>query len=302
MRSLANHYGTGELGLSFELFPPKTTAGDAGLIKHVEHLLTFQPNFITCTYGAGGSTRHKTLEVVVRVKKQFHIPVASHLTCVGSTTDQLRAFLRDAQANNVDYIVALRGDPPQGETEFQPVENGLRYANELVTLIRAEYPHFGIAVGGYPETHQEAPSADVDLENLKRKVDSGADVVITQLFYDNRDFFDFRQRYDARGISVPLVPGILPVTSLSQIKRITSLCRARIPQPFLTDLNRYANDPQGQFQTGVDYAIEQVQELIDAEIPGLHFYVLNKSEATSAVLDVVLEERRTVDGRPKTDH
>ena len=298
LRPLASQYTTRELGLSFELFPPKTPAGDVALIKHVEQLMTFQPNFITCTYGAGGSTCDKTLEIVQRVKNQFHVPVASHLTCVNSTIDQLRQYLHQAQTNNVDYIVALRGDPPQGETEFRPVKNGLRHANELVALIRAEFPHFGIAVGGYPETHQEAPSAKMDLENLKRKVDSGADVVITQLFYDNRDFFDFRQRYQACGISVPLVPGILPVTNLSQITRITSLCGARLPQPFVAELNRYKNDPQGQFHTGVEHATAQVQELVDADIPGLHFYVLNKSQATAAVLDVVLQKRRTVDRRP----
>ena len=156
--------------------------------------MAFRPDFITCTYGAGGSTRHKTLDIVEQVQRQFGCPVASHLTCVGSTVDELRAYLREAAQRGIDNIVALRGDPPKGETQFKPVAGGLTYANELVALIRGEFPQFGIAVAGYPETHREAPSPEADLENLRRKVDAGADVVITQLFYDNDDFFRFRDR------------------------------------------------------------------------------------------------------------
>ena len=185
------------------------------MFRHVEQLMSFQPDFVTCTYGAGGSTQSKTLDIVRQVKQKYDIPVASHLTCVGATVDQLRSYLTEAQASGIDYIVALRGDPPQGETTFQAVEGGLRYANELVTLIREEFDSFGIAVAGYPETHQEAPNAEVDLEHLKRKVGCGADVVVTQLFYQNEDFYRFRERYDQAGITVPLIPGILPVTNLS---------------------------------------------------------------------------------------
>jgi len=247
----------------------------------------FQPNYITCTYGAGGSTRQKTLQVVERVKEEFQIPVASHLTCVGSTTEELRTYLADARRRNVDYLVALRGDPPQRETQFCPVEGGLRYANELVGLIRADFPEFGIAVGGYPETHQEAPSAKIDLENLKRKVAAGADIVITQLFYDNNDYFSFRDRCAAIGLEVPLVPGILPVTSLAQVERITSLCGAKLPPDFLANLQRYQDDADEQFRIGIDHAIRQTQGLIDAEVAGLHFYVLNNSQATSSVLAAI---------------
>ena len=161
--------------------------------------------------------------------------------------------------------------------------DGLRYANELVELIRSEFPHFGIAVAGYPETHQEAPSADADLANLQRKVATGADVVITQLFYQNEDFFDFRDRYDSAGINVPLVPGILPVTNLAQIQRITSLCGAKLPEEFIQELSQQ-EDPQWQFEVGVEFATRQVEELLASGVPGLHFYVLNKSQATSAVL------------------
>jgi methylenetetrahydrofolate reductase (NADPH) len=284
--TLASHYVPGRLGLSFELFPPKTEAGGKALFRHVDQLVDFRPDFITCTYGAGGSTRDKTLEIVRQVKQQYSLPVASHLTCVGSTVEQLRAYLSQANEGGIDYIVALRGDPPSGETNFEPVPGGLRYANELVELIRAEFGSFGIAVAGYPETHQEAASPKIDLENLKRKVDCGADIVITQLFYNNDDFFQFRRRCVAAGIQTALIPGILPVTNLSQIQRITSMCRAGLPQSFIEELGQ-RDDDEWQFQVGVEFATRQVQELIKADVPGIHFYVLNKSQATSAVLQAI---------------
>lgn len=280
-------YGDGKFGLSFELFPPKTEAGEAEMFRHVEELVKFEPSFITCTYGAGGSTRDKTLSIVERVHRHFQLSVAAHLTCVGSTVDELVAYLHEASRRGIENIVALRGDPPRGETSFKPVAGGLSYANELVELIRRVSPELGIAVAGYPETHQEAPSPEIDLQNLKRKVDAGADVVITQLFYDNADFFRFRERTDKLGIRLPIVPGVLPVTNLAQIKRITSLCGARLPERFLNDLEAHAEDPQGQFEVGVEFATRQVQELIDGGVPGVHFYVLNKSQATASVLRAV---------------
>ena len=281
--TLADYYGPNRFGLSFELFPPKTPQGDAGLLRHVEKLKQFDPAFFTCTYGAGGSTRDKTLEVVQQVKELYKSPVASHLTCVGATVDELRDYLTAAAQRSIDYIVALRGDPPSGQTEFIPTKGGLRYANELVSLIRAEFPDFGIAVAGYPEVHQEAPSADIDLENLKRKVDCGADIVITQLFYNNGDFFDFRDRYEKAGIKAALVPGILPVTNLKQIQRITNLCGAKLPAGFVARLGE-SNDLQWQLDVGIEQAALQVNELLAGGVPGVHFYVLNKSRATSRVL------------------
>jgi methylenetetrahydrofolate reductase (NADPH) len=284
--SLKQYYGPGKFGLSFELFPPKTPAGEGSLFTHVEQLMAFQPSYVTCTYGAGGSTRSKTLAIVEQVRRRFQVPVASHLTCVGATTDQLRAYLAEARQREVGHIVALRGDPPHGDTEFRPVPGGLRYANELVAMIRAEFSEFGIAVAGYPETHREAPSPDVDLQNLKRKVESGADIVITQLFYDNRDYFGFRDRCEALGIRVPIVPGILPVTNLAQIQRITSMCGAVMPPDFIARLGE-RDDEDWQFQVGVEFATRQVAGLLSAGVPGIHFYVLNKSQATSAVLHAV---------------
>jgi methylenetetrahydrofolate reductase (NADPH) len=284
---LLDAYIAGRFGLSFELFPPKSTAGEDEMYRHVDQLMAFRPDFVTCTYGAGGTTRDKTLSIVDQVKRRFGCGTASHLTCVGSTVDELRSYLQEATTRGCDNIVALRGDPPKGEASFKPVDGGLSFANELVQIIRREFPQFGIAVAGYPETHREAKSPQADLENLKRKVDSGGDVVITQLFYDNADFFRFRDRCAELGIRVPIIPGILPVTNLAQIQRITSLCGAKLPENFITALQSHGEDVEGQFQTGVDFATRQVQELLQNNIPGIHFYVLNKSPATASVLRAV---------------
>jgi methylenetetrahydrofolate reductase (NADPH) len=281
---LSAAYGAGKFGLSFELFPPKTPQGVANLFQHAARLIEFQPSFMTCTYGAGGSTQETTLEIVARIHREFYLPVATHLTCVGRTIEQLRTYLHAADEAGIENVVALRGDPPRGDTEFRPVEGGLRHANELVSLVHAEFPQFGIAVAGYPEMHQEAASPEADLANLKRKVDAGADVVITQLFYDNEDFFRFRDRCGALGIGVPIVPGLLPVTNFAQIQRITSLCGAKLPTEFLHRLESAGDDASAQFAVGVDFATLQTQSLIDAGVPGIHFYVLNRSEAADAVL------------------
>ena len=286
MTPLAAVYRPGRLGLSFELFPPKTADGEAAVYRHVAKLMQLAPDFITCTYGGGGSTRDKTLDVVAQVKQRFAIPVASHLTCVGATVEQLCAYLAEADRHGTDYIVALRGDPPRGQTEITPTAGGLAYGNELVALIHQRFPGFGIAVAGYPETHQEATSPAADLAYLKQKVEAGADVVITQLFYDNADFFAFRDRYQRSGIEVPLVPGIMPITNLKQIERIASLCGARLPDHLTTRLAE-RDDPEWHFQAGVEFATRQVQELIAGGVPGLHFYVLNQSRATSAILHEV---------------
>ena len=279
-------YPPRRFNLSFELFPPKTPAGEAAMYQSVERLMPFGPDVITCTYGAGGSTRDKTLEITCEVRRRFGVRVASHLTCVGSTVDDLRGYLREARDLGIENIVALRGDPPKGQTAFQQTAGGLRFASELVNLIRGEFPGFGIAVAGYPETHQEAPSPQADLENLVRKVTAGGHCVITQLFYNNADFFRFRDRCRELGIGVPIVPGILPVTNLAQIQRIASLCKACLPDDFVAELSAQ-DDADWQFAVGVRRATQQVQELIDAGVPGVHFYVLNKSPATAAVLAAV---------------
>lgn len=277
-------YGSGKFGLSFEIFPPRTPAGEDALFGTVETLVAFRPSFVTCTYGAGGSTREKTLELTVAVRERFGVNTAAHLTCVGSSYKDLRAWLMRAAIHGVENIVALRGDPPRGETRFVPADGGPAHANELVALIRREFPHFGVGVAGYPETHQEAPSPEVDLANLKRKAETGADVVITQLFYENRDFFAFRHRYQQAGIRAPLVPGILPIINFSQIQRITALCGAKLPPTLVSELEARRGDPEAEMEIGVAHAIRQCRELLDAGVPGLHIYVLNKATAPARIL------------------
>ena len=285
-------YGAGRFGLSFEIFPPKTPGGADALFAAVETLVAFRPSFVTCTYGAGGSTREKTLELTVAIRERFGISTAAHLTCVGSSRQDLRDWLAKATAQHVENIVALRGDPPRGDSRFVPVAGGLAHTIELVALIRREFPHFGVAVAGYPETHQEAVSPEADLAHLKGKVEAGADVVITQLFYDNRDFFAFRRRYREAGIQVPLVPGILPIMNYAQIQRITALCGARLPVGLTADLEAKRDDPEAELEIGVAHAIRQCRELLDAGAPGLHFYVLNKATAPARILAGLVLPRR----------
>ena len=285
--SIREPYENGRFGLSFELFPPKTPESAAAMWRTVDDLMAFEPALVTCTYGAGGSTRGTTLDVLRGLKERHDVPVASHLTCVGSTVDELRSYLQEAVDLGVAAIVALRGDPPKGETEFRQAAGGLRYAAELVSLIRAEFPDVGILVAGYPETHQEAPSPAADLDNLRRKCAAGGDVVVTQLFYDNDDFFRFRDRCQTLGITAPLVPGIMPVTNYAQIRRIASLCKARLPAAFTDAFEAAGDDEAAQFEAGVNYAARQVEELIAGGVPGMHFYVLNKSPATIRVLEHV---------------
>lgn len=282
--SLKDAYQDGRLALSFELFPPKTAESEAAMWHTVDELVGYGPTLVTCTYGAGGSTRGRTLEVIEGVRRRHDVPVASHLTCVGSSIDDLRGYLRQASDRGVSAIVALRGDPPQGAASFQPVAGGLRYAAELVALIRAEFPEFAILVAGYPETHQEATSPEADLENLRRKCAAGGDVVITQLFYDNADFFRFRDRCQALGIAAPIVPGVMPVTNYAQIRRIAALCKARLPESFTRAFEAAGDDEAAQFEAGVTFAARQVEELISSGVPGIHFYVLNRSPATVRVL------------------
>jgi methylenetetrahydrofolate reductase (NADPH) len=291
--ALSDAYAAGRFGLSFELFPPKTPESEAAMWRTVDALMEFEPSLITCTYGAGGSTRGTTLDVLKGVLARHDLPVASHLTCVGSTVDDLRAYLGEAAAAGVTAIVALRGDPPKGETAFRQAEGGLRYAAELVALIKEEFPDFGVLVAGYPETHQEAVSPEADLEHLQRKCAAGGDVVVTQLFYDNADFFRFRDRCEALGITAPIVPGVMPVTNYAQIRRIATLCKARLPDTFTRAFEAAGDDEAAQFEAGVEFATRQVRELLDAGVPGIHFYVLNKSPATVRVLSDVNLTRAT---------
>jgi methylenetetrahydrofolate reductase (NADPH) len=284
---IADIYRNRPFGLSIEVFPPKSEQGDAALWETIERLSRFEPAFVSCTYGAGGSTRTRTVDICRTIDDRFGLTATAHFTCVGSTRDELHEWLEIACAAGISNIMALRGDPPQGATGFQPVAGGLRYANELVALIRKHHPQLGIGVAGYPEKHPECCDAATDLSNLKRKVDAGADAVFTQLFYENDNFLRFRETAQQAGIRVPIVPGIMPITEFARIKRITAMCGAVFPEALASRLEAVQDDPAAQFEIGVDYAIDQSRQLIEAGVPGMHFYVLNKSQACERILDAL---------------
>lgn len=270
--------------MSIEIFPPKTAEGDAALEKNLETLSAYNPAFVSCTYGAGGSTRDRTIHWCRHIQSNPRRTAMAHFTCVGSTRDELTHWLHEASTAGIHNIMALRGDPPSGQTSFQAVAGGLANANELVSLIRDTCPDFGIGVAGYPEKHVEAPSLQADLQNLHRKVDAGADAVFTQLFFVNDNYFAFRDRCDELGIRVPIVPGIMPITDFARIRRITAMCGTVFPEALACRLEAVKDDAAAQFEIGVEYAIEQCQALRDAGVPGIHFYALNKSDACQRIL------------------
>jgi methylenetetrahydrofolate reductase (NADPH) len=280
-------YKNGRFGLSIEVFPPKTSDGDDALRQTLAELAPYRPAFISCTYGAGGSTSKRTVDWCREIQSTFQITATAHFTCVGHSRGELLEWLTFAVENGVGNIMALRGDPPAGEAEFRPAPGGLSHANELVTLIREHFPDLGIGVAGYPEKHPQAPNLETDLANLKRKVDAGADAVFTQLFYDNVSFFRFRDQAQRLGVSVPIVPGIMPITEFARIKRITSMCGANIPPSLAARLEAAQDDKAAQFHVGVEFAIDQCRELIDQGVPGLHLYALNKSQACREILDAL---------------
>ncbi len=271
----------GRPSFSFEFFPPKTDEAAGQLYQRAAELAQLRPSFISVTYGAGGSTRDRTREVVVKLREQYGITAAAHLTCVGHNRSELVDILQHYAQRGVHNIVALRGDRPSDAAACPQPADGLTYAAELVELIRSEFgSQFGIAVAGYPEGHPETPSKLDDLDNLRRKVDAGADVVITQLFFDNRDFYDFRERCELAGIRVPIIAGIMPVLSGKGIRRMAGLCGARLPAKLLGRLQRAGDDDNAVATVGIDWATQQCRDLLDNQVAGIHFYTLNRSGAT----------------------
>ena len=273
--------------MSIEIFPPKTAEGDAALKRNLQTLMDYDPAFVSCTYGAGGSTRDRTAYWCREIKNTFNRTAMAHFTCVGSTRQELKDWLDTAWSAGVRNIMALRGDPPVGQESFNAVDGGLKNANELVELIRETHPQMGIGVAGYPEKHIEASSMQADLVNLKRKVEAGADAIFTQLFFVNKNFFSFRDACDSMGVHVPMVPGIMPITDFARIKRITSMCGTVFPSDLAGRLEAVKDDDAAQFEIGVEHAIQQCQELIRAGVPGIHFYALNKSDACQRILDAL---------------
>jgi methylenetetrahydrofolate reductase (NADPH) len=268
---------------SIEFFPPKDDAGVEALRKTAAALKSMAPDFASVTYGAGGSTRQRTAQVSNLLKSEFGYTVMPHLTCVGHTRDELNEIADRIHADGFRNIMTLRGDPPKGATEFTATADGLRYANELVTLLKARHPDFCLGVGGYPEKHPEAVSAEVDFANLKRKVDAGADFVTTQLFFDNEAYYRFVDRCVQAGITVPIVPGIMPVLSLKQIQRFTTMCGTSLPATLTRRLEAAGDVPDVVEAVGIDWALGQIRDLLGRGAPGYHLYILNRAKSALAL-------------------
>jgi methylenetetrahydrofolate reductase (NADPH) len=266
--------------ISFEFFPPKNEQGFNLLYQAIEDLRPLKPSYVSVTYGAGGSTRQKTVELVEKIQNEIGIRSMAHLTCVGHTADEIGSILDDLWKAGIVNVLALRGDPPAGQSSFVATEGGFANADGLTKFIRSRHD-FCIGVAGYPEGHPQCLNKTRDLEYLKRKVDHGANFVVTQLFFDNADFYRFRDDARAMGITVPIVAGIMPITNVNQIKRFVSMCGAKIPHRLLKKLESIEGaGPDTVHQAGVDYAAMQCRDLVFNDVDGLHFYTLNKSKAT----------------------
>jgi methylenetetrahydrofolate reductase (NADPH) len=268
---------------SFEFFPPKTDEGQATLEGTLEVLKSDQPDYVSMTYGAGGSTRNATVELTKWIKQDLGIEAMAHLSCVGEPKERLVEILAEIQAAGVENVLALRGDPPRGETEWKAHPGGLHYSVELITLIRERFD-FCVGAACFPEVHPDAPDRESDLRYARAKQDAGAAFLITQLFFDNDLYFDFVEEARAAGITVPIIPGIMPITNYGQIKRFTEMCGASIPDDLECELNGRADDPEAVAELGVAYATLQCSDLLARGAPGIHFYTLNRSPATRAIL------------------
>jgi methylenetetrahydrofolate reductase (NADPH) len=275
---------------SFEFFPPKTDDGVRQLFEAISHLRELEPTFVSVTYGAGGSVRTRTVELVTRIRRELDIEPVAHLTVVDATVDDLRAILDGLRDGGIDNVLALRGDPPEGDERFVATVGGLAHSSELMELITADY---GFCVGGacYPEKHPESADGDEDVRSAKRKADAGASYLITNLFFDNRMYFDFVARARVAGVTVPIIPGIMPVTNVGQIRRFTSKIGASIPEPLLHALRSRENDPDAVLQLGVAWSTLQCAELLAGGAPGVHFFTMNRSPATRAILSALRAAR-----------
>jgi methylenetetrahydrofolate reductase (NADPH) len=278
-RPLSELFAQGRPLRSIEFFPPKDDAGVDALVKTADALRRMHPDFVSVTYGAGGSTRQRTAQVSGLLKAQFGFTVMPHLTCVGHTRAELNEIADKIHGEGFRNIMTLRGDPPKGSAEFRATADGLRHANELVSLLKGRHSDFCLGVGGYPEKHPEAPTEEVDLENLKRKVGAGADFVTTQLFFDNQVYYRFVDRCRAAGIAVPIVPGIMPVLSLRQIQRFTSMCGTSLPQTLIRRLEAAGELPEIVESVGIDWALGQIRDLLGRGAPGYHLYILNRAKS-----------------------
>ncbi len=282
-RPISELFSSGRPLRSLEFFPPKDDAGVEHLRQAAAALRKISPDFVSVTYGAGGSTRERTAQVSALLKRELGFTVMPHLTCVGHGTEELDALADRIHGEGFRNIMALRGDPPKGVAHFEPTTGGLRYASELVALLKRRHPDFCLGVGGYPEKHPEAPSAAADLDALRAKVDAGASFVTTQLFFDNAVYFRFVERCRSHGIQVPIVPGIMPVLSLRQIQRFTALCGASLPNTLRRRLEATDDQPDVVEMIGLDWALDQIRDLVASGAPGYHLYILNRARSALAL-------------------
>ncbi len=281
---IADLYAQPGLTLSVEFFPPKTDKGEESLFSEIEIIKTLNPAFCSVTYGAGGSTREKTVDLVDRLHRDCKLELMCHLTVVGQSKDEARAVLRKLKQNGIENLLALGGDPPQGMADWRPHPDGFQHAAELVREA-IMMGGFSVAVAGFPEVHPRATSRASDLKYLKEKVDAGAGAIITQLFFDNEDYYRFVEDLRRMNVTVPIIPGILPVLSAPQVRRFTSLCRAKIPAALEIELAKVEDDEESAIRAGIDYATRQCEALIKFGAPGLHFYSLNKSQSLRAICE-----------------
>lgn len=270
--------------ISFEFFPPKTDKGSEDLLQTVHELGKLNPAFVSVTYGAGGTTRERTRDIVQRIIKETSVPTIPHLTCIGHSAHEMTEILDNYAEDKVGTILALRGDPPQNQPDYNRSRDHFKYANDLVDFIDEHEHPFEIGVAGFPEGHPGTQNRLIEMDHFKAKVDAGADYICTQLFFDNHDFFDYRERCALHGINLPIVAGIMPITTLSGMKRMADLAAgSRFPAKLLRTLSEASDDDDAIRQAGIEYAITQCQELIDGGVSGLHLYTLNKSSATREI-------------------
>lgn len=282
---ISEQFGQGRPLFSFEFFPPKTEDGERALFRTIEQLQPLQPDFVSVTYGAGGSTRHKTIDLVCLIRRSCGIEAMAHLTCVDSRQEEIRDVLEQLKSGGVENILALRGDPPQGKARFEPLAGGFAHASELVEFVRDFDPSFCVGGAAYPEGHVEAPDLETDLAWFDVKVRAGLSFAVTQLFFENRHYFSFVTRAREKGITLPIVPGIMPITNVAQLDRFTRLCGATIPAALRNRLQQVAGDDEAIRRVGIEHALVQCRELLAEGAPGIHFYTLNQSPSTRAVLE-----------------
>ena len=288
MERIKDLFNKKERTYSFELFPPKTDQGYQNLLNTIDQLILLKPDFLSCTYGAGGGSRDKTFDIVEHIEKKHHTMAMAHLTCVLNTKDDIKNIIENIKSRGVRNILALRGDPPADQPNWQPGKDNFKYSSELVSFIWQQFnDHFGIGVAGFPEGHVLSSNREQDADVLKKKIDAGADFIITQLFFNNQDYFDYIKRLRKRGIQNRIIPGILPITDYNALLRFTALCGASIPAEIKKIFEPIAKDKEKTLEAGINFAIKQCHELLKGGAPGLHFYSLNKVHPTDAILKAV---------------